>query len=400
MLDDSVQYLTLAHNLTDTGTFSLSFSGLRAPTAERLPGYPILLSAFTWSPAALIVLQHIAVLLTGLFVYRIARRYTAHGRLVAAAYLLQPYPILFASFLMPETVFILLTVWAIERFIAQLHQPSRLKLLTISVLLSLATLTKGLALPLLLAFVLWAVYRSARLRVLGVALALLPAAMIVGLWSARNHTELGINSLTRGTHTAFWYGRLGGMLALANNTPPTDANFIALADSFGRAALDAAGQPKTPLYTFETSREALESAKLHPTAAAAGKAYVLSHPVQLVELHAVAFWQMAKGVGYRSARLQSGSDGLAKALAGLQFVCNGLMLMALIAGIGLWRSQPEYNTLLLFVIGSFILLHAAIWADGRYRLVADPCFVLLLPNLIVLVNRLAGRRRDRRGRRP
>ena len=156
--------------------------------------------------------------------------------------------------------------------------------------------------------------------------------------------------------------------------------------------------PSVPLYSFVTDREALESAELHPVADAAGKQYMLQHPDRFLQLQGIAIWQMAKGVGYHSAWQQSGSKWVAMLLAGIQLLFNGLMLMALLAGLWQWRGLPQYNTLLLFVIGVFVMLHAAIWADGRYRMIADPCFVLLLPNLFITLSRLAARGRYRFGR--
>ena len=50
-------------------------------------------------------------------------------------------------------------------------------------------------------------------------------------------------------------------------------------------------------------------------------------------------------------------------------------------GLGLWLWQIRRGTwlgwLLLAVAASFLFLHLAAWADGRYRMISDPLLIAL-----------------------
>jgi 4-amino-4-deoxy-L-arabinose transferase-like glycosyltransferase len=374
--DDTEVYTTLANNLWQHGAYSQMHTEPYWPDTLRLPLYPILMLATGLSPLALLALQQV---LLGLGVYALFALLTpylgkAKARRAGLFWAIQPYPLWFAATGLTEIPFIalsLLTIWLADVYVRTL----RLHAVVLAALCgSLAILLKGLAIPLVGLVVVYILISRGRGRKAWahIGLAGLVGLGVVGPWLLRNHQLTGQLQLANQSHVAFWYGRIGGMEALRLNRPMDEETLASLADSMGRIWV----QPES-LYTYPPGPRTMDFAKLHPLAKQRGWQYVWSNPGLAIRFHALALWQMASGVGYRTAHKCLGSQTLAVAFAGFQAVCNLLMLAGLVLWVLRWRQGQRIGWLIAAVAAAFVFLHLAAWADGRYRMIADPLLVAL-----------------------
>lgn len=376
--DDSVQYWTLAHNGLAQGVFSEEYFRPLTPDLQHLPGYPAFLLLGFGSPAVTLVLQHGLVLATAYFLYKSLRRCglgVQKARFAGFLWWVAPYPAAFASLLLTETLFI----FCIVAGIYGLSKGGKTYLVWIlsGLLLGLALLTKGLALVALLvgailfgAQVFSAAGRSRVWQQRKQAAFFLVALLLLPLgWSLRHQQHTGEFRLARQSHVAFWYGRLGGALLLAQDRPIThDAQLFAAADSLGLEALS----DEQPLYRYTSPHPRLGTAELHPAAERAGWNWFLEQPGALVQLNLQAFAQMLRGVGYRTYASFGLPQWAAWLLVGLQLGVQVLLLLLFVLSLGRIRYWPGWVWFALLTAVGFLVLHAAIWADGRYRLIADP----------------------------
>lgn len=200
--NDEREYVTLAKSLADEGRFVLS----TGDAATRMPLYPLVLSFVyrTQNPkywlSAVDILQSMMGVMSAIGLACIAAR-LADARagilagLTAAFY--APFMYL-ESQLLTETLALLLMVLAIWLYVAHCMTPverveQRIAPWGVSVLLGLAVLTRANAALLIVPFVVHAFVRSpAGTRRGGRVLAMvLPAALIVGGWMARNQAVVG-----------------------------------------------------------------------------------------------------------------------------------------------------------------------------------------------------------------
>jgi hypothetical protein len=176
--------------------------------------------------------------------------------------------------------------------------------------------------------------------------------------------------------TALVYGRLGGILALEGNHPTDDATLFHLADSVLKPHF-----PGQALHAYvDSTVQTQETQYFRVPVSGVAWGEIFSRPSIAAWLQLRSLGQMLTGVGYGTALYQLESPALALGLA----IWQGLLTVALYIGLLLWlwqqvrfRRWPRGYTLLFLATGLFLLAHAAIWADGRYRLICDPLWMAL-----------------------
>jgi hypothetical protein len=230
---------------------------------------------------------------------------------------------------------------------------------------------KGLGIPAVVLCVGWCVLqwpmRARQWGQLGLAL-LVPVALLLG-WSYRTYTHTGSFAPATQSHVAFWYGRLGGLLAWQQGLDLyNEAHVVRLADSLGRAALP----PGDSLFTYRSVQPDMDYAQLSPVAAQAGRAYWWAHWPNALGFQLHCLLNMLQGVGFRTAMHIGGWGPLAYFAAGLQLLLNLALYIGVLLYLWRIRRVPRAAHLLMAIVAVFILLHLAAWADGRYRMIADP----------------------------
>jgi hypothetical protein len=379
-LIDSVQYLTLADHLLTKGVYSQEYAPPYIPDTQYLPAYPAYLAACLRAAPAVLLGQLLMLWASGRLLYLLARRVIRPGlaRRVAGFYLLQPYAWLFALLIMPEMMFITLTLlglWAAVRCWARPRLGWAALALGAWAMLSL---TKGLGLPVLLLGCagLSALVVFQRFKRPALLLALVLPLLLLGGWSYRNAQITGSLSLSTQGYIPFWYGRVGGVLLMDEAEPaqlPPAHRLMYRADRLGYATVRGGA-----LYRFRGGKQHLGTAQLHPRARKAGWAVLTAEPLRLLRFHLQSYWQMAKGIAYGTAQRVLQHRKLAYAAAALQGLCNLVMAGGLLLWLWRLRRASWLSWAALGLAALYTLLHAAAWADGRYRMIADPLFCLML----------------------
>ena len=379
--DDSTGYLNLAHNWLTHSSYSQFIQYPHIPDVQRTPGYPVFLLLFGGNLLAIALVQHLLVaFIAGCIVWVTARAIPLQqARWAGLAFALMPYPALFANFILTETLCMALLVAGAVLYGLALRQRGGWALWAATLVAVAAVYVKVIVLPVwLLALVLWPWLVPLR-RVRAVLQAAAVGALTVALlapWPLRNHAIMGQYTFSTLGQTALVYGRLGGILALEHDQPTDDATLFRLADSVLQLHF-----PGQALHAYVDS--AVRTQETQYFQVPVGRVVwgeILSRPGLAAGLQLRSIGQMLAGVGYGTALYQLHSLAAALALA----LWQGLLLVALYLGVGLWgwqqlrfRRWPLAYTLLFLATCLFLLAHAAIWADGRYRLICDPFWTVL-----------------------
>lgn len=379
LTDDSIQYLTLADNLMEHGVFSQSYTAPLAPDVQRTPGYPLFLVLMGRFIPLVLVVQHLLVLWTGYLLYRLLRRYMRErvARTGAWLYLLQPYPMIFASMVLSETLFIFLLVGALSFFLRWYARVRLLDLVLSLGLLGLAAYVRPLAYPLLLAGGLLAVlklfFRRRWQMIPGLAVLLLLPSLLLGPWLVRNHNLTGRYQLTSMGDMGMVHGRLGGLEAWRQQLPVEEHYFYMAGDSIAaqKIGLPAIREYPSGVRTHETET-------YDPRLKGITLAYFLSHPLDGLRFTARNLGAMLTGVGYGWARGLTHSETGARISAGLQLGLNVLMYLGLLIALRWLRQWRPVHWIALVTVGLTLLISAAGWADGRYRVVIDPLLIIFV----------------------
>jgi hypothetical protein len=197
---DTSSYLEPGLNLIRHGIFSTAGQ----PEIDRTPGYPLfaMLTGMAFSNVLLTVIAQIFLALASMLVLRkIADRlYPGSNLGVRAAWLyaFEPLSILMTARLMPETLFVLLLLSAVERILA-FQSTFRLRCLAVSgVLLAAATFVRPVSyyLGFLLAAGLAITAPKMSLRWKAPAVLLLCFIPWLAAWQIRNAVETGYNGFS------------------------------------------------------------------------------------------------------------------------------------------------------------------------------------------------------------
>jgi 4-amino-4-deoxy-L-arabinose transferase-like glycosyltransferase len=201
---DQSDFHELAQNLVERGTFAFRPGRQFGAdgTAWRAPGYPLMLAAVYSATGVSVAAGRILNILLGaatpLLLYALARTRLSHplALLAAAITAVDPYLVYWSTRLVSEIPFIAITVLASLLFVNAVDRVRAWPLVACSLLLSLATLVRPAALPLLVLTPLLAAWcwrrehprlRAATAVVVALAVGLLP----IFAWRQRNDRVLG-----------------------------------------------------------------------------------------------------------------------------------------------------------------------------------------------------------------
>jgi 4-amino-4-deoxy-L-arabinose transferase-like glycosyltransferase len=377
LTDDSVQYLTLSENLADSGIFSQSFSPPLVPDMQRTPGYPVFLMLLGRSPFWILLVQHLLVLAAAWFLYKAAADLYGHRVASSGAklYLLQPYPVILASYVLSEVLFVFLlivAVWAYLRF----WKGAGWHMLAVSMgVLSLGAMVRPVALPLLVAAVLLAIVHLRRLprqRFVQAAVATLLPVLLLGPWFLRNQQLSGRLTFSTMGEMGMLHGRLGGLQTWRSGREMHEHEFYMAGDSIAAESMGL-----TDLRHYPEGKQTHETEQLAGGMGGMTFQFFLRHPWDAIRFEAWAGWQMFKGVGYGWARELTLCKPVAVLAAGLQLLCNLLMFLGALLAVVRWREWTGAEGLVFGSIFLVLIISAAAWADGRYRMVIDPLILLL-----------------------
>ena len=115
---DSWEYYNLALNIEKNGTFSQRSAPPYEPDTWRTPGYPLflvmLISILGAGATRLVIAQHVIAALSAWLLFQVARPHLGGRRAMVASllFLLEPYHLYYAFWLMSETLFVALLLLA------------------------------------------------------------------------------------------------------------------------------------------------------------------------------------------------------------------------------------------------------------------------------------------------
>ena len=368
LVDDSIQYLTLSENLVEEGIYSQQYASPYAPDLQRPPGYPILLLLSGGHFWVVLLLQHIMVLAAGYFLFRmlsllVSEKWARRG---GWFWLLQPYPILMASFVLSEAPFICMMALGLWLYFAYRRSHCPWQLLPGLAALAGAAYFRPvglLLLALLAGEAAWRAVRRCNWRALGVAVLLPP--LLIGPWVLRNGTATGHYTFSSMGPIGMVHGRAGGLTANLQKSPMEEHYWFMAGDSLAAKAGGLAAIKEYP-----------KKVQIHETEVYRGglglalKTFA-AHPLEAVKMQFRALLAMLKGVGHGWALRITQSQAMALGSGIWQGICNLLMFLG--TGLALLRlgKMPKGSVLLLAAMALLYLTSMAVWADGRYRVPID-----------------------------
>lgn len=202
---DSKGYHRLALNLLAGRGFSLSSQAPYAPDSLRTPTYPAFLALIYAvagpHPVAAIAVQVVLSALTCVLTYRLGEQlWGNHERWIAGLLLAVSLgSIVYANYLLTETLFTFLLVAACERLVAYWRGRSERDLALVGLALGLAILCRPIAayLPLVMIVLMVAMHWPSIRQALRSALILaLVTVLLVGPWVVRNWMACGVPTLS------------------------------------------------------------------------------------------------------------------------------------------------------------------------------------------------------------
>jgi 4-amino-4-deoxy-L-arabinose transferase-like glycosyltransferase len=379
LTDDSVQYLTIAENMSTRGIFSQSFDEPYVEDVQRTPGYPVFLLALGSFVPLVLVVQHLLVLWTGYLIYRLLHRYVRKrvARTGAFIYLFQPYPMIFASMVLSETLFIFLLVAALSFYLRWYDRVKFMDLVYALIFLCLAMYVRPLGYPLL-----WAAGALALLKLFfrrrwqmipGLAVVLILPALLIGPWMYRNKKITGRYMVSSMGSMGLLHGRMGGLEAYRQGLPVDEHHFYMTGDSI--AGLEI-GVPA--IREYYGANQTHETEIFNPAVKRLTFRFYLEHPVDAVKFQVKNVGAMLSGIGLGWSRSLTHSRTASWISAALQLFFNLVMFAGLLVSLYWIRRWRPQHWIPAIGIGLVLLASAAGWADGRYRVVIDPLFIVFV----------------------
>lgn len=376
LIDDGVQYMTLAENMVGQGTFSQSYSAPFTPDLQRTPGYPIFLVMLFRSVPLILIVQHLLVLATGWLIWRILKLYVNEekAKIGAFLYLLQPYPIIFASMVLSETLFIFFLVAALFYYLRYFQSTHRKDLLAYALLAVAATYIRPIGLPLYLLALIPALIKGLRTpkRDYVAALTLTLALTLFLPWVLRNQQHSGRFTFNVMGDMGLLHGRLGGLEAWRKGQGADEHALYMAGDSIA-AATD--GLPS--LREYYADRQSHETELYRKGLFGLTLSHFLSHPVDATLFQLGNIGVMLGGVGHGWAGALTLNKPASLGSAGLQLLLNLCMYLGFLLALWHVRRWDAGMWINFCCVISVLLISAAAWADGRYRVVIDPVLVVI-----------------------
>lgn len=377
LTDDSIQYLTIAENMATQGQFSQTYDGQLVADMQRTPGYPIFLMLLFRSPILILLVQHLLVLAAGGLIYLIIK--DAHnarlGRIMAVIYLLQPYPKIFASMILSETLFIFLLLLGVFFFVRHWKGNGAWNLTLGLLALSFAAHVRPVALPLLIVGLgLTLVHLMVKRRqALQVGLACLIPLVLIGGWMMRNERLSGKWVFSSMGDMGMVHGRVGGLEAMRLGKGTHEHALFMAGDSIAAQEIGLGN-----IRSYPKIKQTHETESFAPGMKGLTFRFFFQHPIDALKFQFLSGLEMFKGVGFGWAKLLTKSKLIATISASLQFVLNLLVFLGFLMAMFRFRRWQLLERLSFGIILLVLLVSAAAWADGRYRVVIDPFFLVFL----------------------
>ena len=170
------------------------------------------------------------------------------------------------------------------------------------------------------------------------------------------------------------HGRLGGLAAWQDGKGADEHGLSMYGDSIAAGKVGLRG-----LRTYYSNSQTHETELYAEGVGGMTVGYFLAHPVDAVGFELWSLWQMLKGVGYGWALALTQSAAVAIGLAGLQLLLNlGMYIGFVMALVRYGRRIPGWLWVCVVSVVVVLLVSAAAWADGRYRVVIDPLLVCIV----------------------
>lgn len=377
LTDDSIQYLRLAENWVENGSFSQSFFPPFVEDTQRTPGYPAFLILCLQNPVLILMVQHLMVFGAGFLIFRIVKRIhnAKLGRRIAFFYLLQPYPAIFASMILSETLFIFLFLLSFLFFLKFWDSKEKIAIVYSFAALAFATHVRPVAFPLLILAMLLAIWKliQSPKRWMEIAVGILIPFLIIGSWMFRNEQLTGRWMLSSMGEMGMLHGRVGGLEAMRQGLGVQEHVLYMAGDSIAATQIGLRA-----LRSYPKGKETHETELLAKGMAGFAIKQFASHPLDALRFQFLSVLEMLKGIGYGWAKLLTKSSVIASISATIQAILNFFMYLGMLAALFRLKAWRFPEILSIGIIVLVLLVSAAAWADGRYRVVIDPFFLILL----------------------
>jgi hypothetical protein len=121
-----------------------------------------------------------------------------------------------------------------------------------------------------------------------------------------------------------------------------------------------------------------ETELYHPQTTSLTVKHFLQNPVLGTGFQFRAIGQQLLGTGRGWAGKVLGNPFMGNLLGGIQLIFNLLMLFGLMYAVYRIRDRIPLTTFVFGISFLVLLFSAAAWADGRYRMIVDPLWMLVL----------------------
>lgn len=355
LISDEKEYDQLAWNLSTKGTYSYD-SG---PTAYRPVGYPAFVGAIYYvvghHPIAVKFLQALLDLITVFLLYHLLDGFSKRTRLLGtASWAFYPPAILFANFLMSETLFVFLLVASFVILKSLDARPPSLFFL-LGMLMGILVLIKPnfiiflVALPLMLF--------KTKIFLKQIALVVAGFLILVAPWLIRNYVSFG----------SFSFSSNGGINLLIGNNPNTTGAYVI---NYPEEILQNAKQE------FEADRMAFRYATKyiveHPVTFTANGVKKLAHLFESEGgLLVWSFHENPEDAATRYSAKYASISLMLNALLNLPYAL--LLIFGVIGFAATPRDKFWWLTTLFFV--SWVATHVIFFGGGRFHFPLMPFFV-------------------------
>jgi len=381
-IDDGIQYLTIAKNWIEVGIYSQSYNAPFVLDVERTPAYPIFLIINNLNPIYVLITQHILLLFSGYIIYLIIKE--LENKIVAkwgaVFFLLQPYPVLFASILLSETLFIITFLLAIHCLLIY-YKTDKLFLFILGIiLLVIATYIKpvGLIIVILIPILLIVTKLQTHNNLWKPLLvAIILPILLISPWVIRNKEICGQYTFSTLGSNSMFYGRLGGMITDKNQQSWNYQNVFTNADSIANQSIGIS----TIHSYYDPQLKSWETSTLNSSSQSITWKYIWANPLDFIYFSLKAIWKQLSGVGYSTALKISHSEIIAALCATLEAICLVIMYLGLLLYLYTIKKINPFYLVLFIIILLFTALHTTAYAEGRFRLICDPLLVLILASV-------------------
>jgi len=393
---DTESYLIPGRSLLLQGTFTSG--GL--PEIDRTPGYSLfaMLTGMIANNVLLVVLTQIVVSMLSLWlIYRISSRIFENPAVPSVAawlYALEPLSLLFTVRLMPETLFTLLLLVAIEGLSAFLSNGKLRFIAYTGVILAAATYVRPVAYYLVIPLAIGLTWTSRKQQSVwwkAPALLLLTVMPLLAIWQIRNARMAGYSGFSSIVEKNLYFYQSAGILAQVEH-----ASLVSVQQRLGYPdeASYLSAHPEQREWS-QARRLSFMHADAMQVLASHRWLYLRSHltGVLVVALTpGVSEWLQVLGIYPNEAsmphrildeglfasviRIAHEHTGVFACMFAFECALLGLYVMALIGCISS-GAQRSGVLLLVGVVLYFLLISGGAQAVGRYRLPAMPLICIL-----------------------